>query len=515
MKTPDKAQTEEQHFKDLPVIIKGAGLTLFGTVAGKGLYLLYTIFLARVLGINDLGLYFLGLSIVFFLGVIGNMGLNAATVRFTSIYNTEEGRRQKLKGITIAASVMSFLFGMVLVAVVFVLADVASGRIFHKPELGGILKVFALSIPFECSMRVLLGSTQGLKLMGYTAITENILWVAARFLLTLVLIYGFDMKLEGAVWAYTVSSVISACAALYFTNRHIPLFKRKDSPVFEYREILKFSLPMAFSETVYNLLAQADVLILGLFMTSSSIGVYSIAVRVVVMAQIVFNIFIPVFNPFISELYEKNNLVKLSKLLKAITRWNVMASFPIFMSIMCFPGVFLRIFGGEFLQASSCLFVLVLARIFTSPSVLPNSMLAMSGRPELQLVNNIILLVLTVILNYVLIPSYGIIGAAVATGTCLVIASLIRIVEVYRLMKIHPFTSSLVKPVVCGLIAFVISYALLKFVASDSYAVNLGIMVIFYVIYAVGTWYMKFNEEDIYLKNLIWNKLASMGRSFV
>jgi len=493
--------------------MKGAGLTLFGTVVGKGLYLLYTIFLARVLGIDDLGLYFLGLSIVFFLGVIGNMGLNAATVRFTAIYNADEGR-QKLKGITIAAPALSFLFGMTLVVLVFVLGDATAEGIFHKPALGSILKIFALSIPFECAMRVLLGSTQGLKLMGYTAFTENVLWVAARFVFTVIFLYGFGMKVEGAAWGYTVSSVISAGAALYFANRHIPLFDRKDLPVFEYKKILKFSFAMVFSDTVYNLLGQADVLILGLFTTSANIGIYSVALRVVVMAQIVFNIFVPVFNPFISELYDRNNLAKLSKLLKVITRWNVMVSFPIFMSIICFPGVFLRIFGGEFLKATSCLLVLVLARILSAPSILPNSMLAMSGKPELQLANNIVILVLTVVLNYALVPRYGILGAAIATGISLVGVTAMRIVEVYRLMKIHPFAYSLVKPVICGLVAFLVSYGLQRFVGSDNYGINLGMLAIFYIIYAVGIWSMKFSEEDIYLKNLVRNKITSVGRVF-
>jgi O-antigen/teichoic acid export membrane protein len=493
--------------------MKGAGVNLFGMVIGKTLYLLYAVFLARVLGVHDLGIYFLGLGIVFFLGVVGNLGRNSATVRYTALYNARKDL-QRLKGITMAAPFLSFLIGAALATIVFLLADVAALHMFHKPELGSILKILSLSLPFECSMRVLLGSTQGLKLMTYTAFIENVLWMGARFVVTLMLVFGFDMKLEGAAWAYAVSSLLSAGTALYFTSRHIPLFSKSGPSIVEYKEIMKFSIPMAFSETVYNLMVQADVLILGFFATAVNIGIYSVALRIVVMAQIVFNIFMPVFNPFISELYDRKKLDRLAGLLKAITRWNVMASFPIFMSILCFPDVFLRIFGEGFLEASSCLAILAVARIFTAPSILPNSMLSMAGRPDLQLVNNVGMLILTVILNFTLIPAYGITGAATATGICLVIVSAVRIIEVYRLMGIHPFTRDLVKPVIGGIAAFMVSYGIQLAIGSTLYFVNIGILTVFYAIYGLIIWYMKFSEEDILIKTIIINKLAATGRIF-
>jgi O-antigen/teichoic acid export membrane protein len=510
---PENPQIREEHFADLPKIMKGASVNLFGTVIGKALYLLYAVFLARVLGAHDLGIYFLGLGIVFFLGVVGNLGLNSATVRYTALYNARNDL-QRLKGITIAAPSLSLLIGAALTMIVFFFADVAAARIFHKPELGNILKILSLSLPFECSMRVLLATTQGLKLMTYTAFTENVLWVGARFGFTLILVLGFDMGVKGTAWAYILSSVVCAGAAFYFATRHIPLFSKAVSSIFEYKEIMKFSIPMAFSETVYNLMAQADVLMLGFFATAANIGIYSVALRIVVMAQIVFNIFMPVFNPFISELYDRKKLDRLAALLKAITRWNVIASFPIFMSILCFPALFLGIFGEGFLEASSCLVILAVARIFTAPSILPNSMLSMAGRPDLQLVNNAGMLVLTIILNFILIPAYGITGAAAATGTCLVVVSAVRIIEVYRLMGIHPFTRDLVKPVIGGMAAFMVSYGMQLAIGSTLYFVNIGILTAFYVIYGFIIWYMKFSEEDIFVKTIIINKLAALGRVF-
>jgi len=509
---PENMQSREEHFSDLPKIVKGAGINLIGTIGGKGLYLFYTIFLARMLCAHDLGLYFLGLSIVFFLGVIGNMGLNSATVRYTALYNAQNDL-QKLKGITVAAPLLSLFIGTILTIMVFFFADSAAIHIFHKPELGSTLKILSLSLPFECSMRVLLGSTQGLKLMSYTAFTENVLWVGTRFLFTLVLMFGFGMRLDGVAWAYAASSLVSVFAALYFASRHIHIFDNMKSLIIEHKEVMKFSIPMAFSGMVYNLMGQADVLILGFFATAANIGIYSIALRIVVVAQVVFSIFLPVFNPFISELYEQRKLERLAGLLKTITRWNVIISFPIFMSILCFPAVFLDIFGKGFTDASLCLIILAIARIFTAPSILPNSMLSMAGRPDLQLVNNIGMLILTVILNFTLIPIFGIAGAATATGVCLIVVSAVRIIEVYRLMGIHPFTRDLTKPVAGGAIAFVVLYTIQIATGSGQFFVSIGILIAFYIIYGLIVWLLKFNEEDILLKTVIVNKLLTTART--
>jgi O-antigen/teichoic acid export membrane protein len=503
----------EEYFKDLPKIVKGASINLFGSVFGKALYVFYTIFLAHIFGAHDLGLYFLGLSVIFFLGVIGNMGLNSAAIRYTALYHARKDL-QRLKGITIIASILSFLIGIILTITVFIFGDVVSIHIFHKPGLGIILKILSLSLPFECLMRILLGSTQGLKFMTYTAFVESILWIGIRFIFTLILMAGFKMQLDAALWAYVISSSVSAGIALYFASQHIPIFDTSISTIVEYKDIMRFSIPTVFSEMVYNLIAQSDVLILGFFVTAMDIGIYAVAIRILTMAQVIFTIFMPVFNPFISELYDKKQFDHLANLLKVITRLNVMISFPIFISIICFPATFLHVFGEGFLKASSCLVILSIARIFTAPSILPNSMITMIGRPELQLVNNVVMLVLVVILNLILTSAYGIVGAATATGFCLLVISVVRIIEVYKLIGIHPFTYGLVKPVIAAIVAYMVSYGIQLTLGFERYSINVFIIFIFCIIYGIILWAMKFSEDELFIKTTIINKLADVKRAF-
>ena len=114
----DSQLSKEGYFSDLSKITKGAGITLGGMVGGKGLLFFYTIFLARVLGISDLGFYFLGITIVGVLAVLSNLGLNIGVTRFVAIYSGRSDLRR--------------LKGTVLISAAITLASFATSKVCAK-----------------------------------------------------------------------------------------------------------------------------------------------------------------------------------------------------------------------------------------------------------------------------------------------------------------------------------------------------------------------------------------------
>ena len=320
----DINSTKQEYLSDLSKITKGAGINLVGMIGGKGLLFFYTIFLARVLGVGDLGLYFLGITIVGFLAVLSNLGLNIGVTRFVAIYNSRKDFR-RLKGTVQISAVITLLPSLIIMCLIFLLGDFIATSIFHKPELGKVIKLLSLSIPFDSLMWIFLAATRGLKFMQYTAYTENLAWIGLRFLFAILFIVGFGMGVEGAILAYVVSSFFSAGLAFYYANKFIPFFDKKVVPIFQVRNLLEFSIPMVFSAFLNNLNRQIDILMLGLFVTAAEVGIYGVAARLVVLALVVFRIFQPIFEPFVSDLYTKKDVIALSNLLKIITKWSVMA----------------------------------------------------------------------------------------------------------------------------------------------------------------------------------------------
>ena len=503
--------TKQEYLSDLSKITKGAGINLAGMIGGKGLLFFYTIFLARVLGVGDLGLYFLGITIVGFLAVLSNLGLNIGVTRFVAIYH---GRNDphRMKGTVLISAAITLLPSLLMVCLIFLLGDIIATSIFHKPELGKVIKLLSLSIPFDSLMWIFLAATRGLKLMQYTAYTENLCWVGLRFLFAVLFMLGFEMGLGGAVLAYIVSSFFSAGLAFHYANKLIPLTDRKVVPVFEARNLLKFSIPMVFSAFLHNLNRQIDILMLGLFVTAAEVGIYGVAVRLIVLAQVFFGIFQPVFEPFVSDLHAKKEMVKLANFLKSITKWSVTMSFPVFLSLLCFPVFFLHLFGKEFVQGASCLVILVIAHILSSLSGLTNTVIYMSGKSDITFRNNLTVLIINAILNYLLIPLYGIIGAALATGISLVLIVFLRILEAYYLMKIHPFKIDLWKPILAGLMSLILILFLRSSVPATGTDVIIALLFIFFLFYMSLIYLFKLNDEDLYVKSLIQKRLSSLIR---
>jgi O-antigen/teichoic acid export membrane protein len=314
--------------EDLPKLLKGAVMTLSGNMSGKALLFILTLYIARSLGSGEVGIYFLGLTLIHVLAIIALSGLDVGIVRYVAIYSGR-GDSQRVKGTILSAVSITFVLSWLLTGVAFAASDYCSVHLFHKPELGKILKLLSLSIPFETLMKVMLAVTRGLKLMQYVAIVQNIIWIGFRLVLTIVLVGLLDIGLVGVVWAYLISSVVASICALYFANKSVPLFDHKIKCIFNIRKLLNFSIPMVFTFLIHDVMIHVDVLMLGAFMPAANVGVYTVAVRLLSFAQVIFVAFQPIFQPFVAELHDKKEMKHLSILLKSITNWSVIISLPV------------------------------------------------------------------------------------------------------------------------------------------------------------------------------------------
>lgn len=485
----------DDYVSDLLKITKGAGINLAGIVGGKGLFFLYTLFLVRVLKIDDLGLYFLGVTIVSFIAVLCNLGLNTGVTRFVSIYNSR-GELDKLKGTVFTSSIITVLVSIVGISGLLFSSDFLATRIFHKPQLAPVLTLLSLSIPFDSLRWNFLAATRGLKIMRYTAYVENIACVGLRFLFALLFILGFKLQLQGALLANILSSVCSAILAFYCV-RITDTITNKFLPILEAGKLLSFSTPMALSSLLGNLARQTDLIMIGLLLSKAEVGVYSVVVRVVVLAEITFTAFVPIFNPFVSELYEKGEIEALSSLLRTVIRWNVIISFPIFLALIFLPGPFLHLFKLNHPQASACLSLLAIARFLSSASSLPNSVIFMSGRSNITFLNNATVLTTNVVLNYLLIPKYGILGAALATGITLALISLVRVLEVYFVVNVHPYDPMLVRPIAVGTSLILVTVFSLHYLFSSNILIIPLALAFFFVCYCLLIWRFGLNDQDI------------------
>jgi len=490
---------------ELSKIVKGGFLNLIGSVGAKILLLFFTIFVAKVLGPGDIGLYSLGIVICELLVLLSNLGLPTGATRFVAIYNVRNDL-QRMKGVVLIATIATLMMSLAASGALFFSADFIAVSILHKPALGEVLRWLSFSIPFECVMRVFTASTLGLKLVQHTAYIEHIAWGGLRFVFVILFLAGFNMGLKGVNLAYVASSVITAGLACYYANKKIPLFNRQITPIFEVKELFTFSFPILFSTLIYDLLIREDIMMLGYFSNAIEVGIYSVVTKFLNSADIIFYTFKPIFNPIIVELHEKKEYDKLSNLVKLVTRWDITLSYPIFLSLLLFPKFFLKIFGRGFIQGAACFSILVIVHILKSIPCYQKSIITMSGRSHTSLLIDFISLISNFIFNYLLIPPYGTVGAALATLISIILTIVINILIVYYIFKIHPLSKSLWRPLIAGGIPFlVLSTLTISKLLIINNITTIFIIILFLISYLFIISIFGFNDEELYIKGkIIW-----------
>lgn len=455
----DRSKAPEVHADELTTVAQGAGVTFAGKLSHAVLQNIYAIVIARILGVNFFGLLMLGMTIVNFAGVIGRLGLESGVVRFVSLYNGI-GDKRRVKGTVVQSLKYSFAASIVLAVILFLTAEPLLAKLFHKPEMAGIIKALAVSIPFFSLMMIALSSTQGFKKMKYMVYSRNFFWPISNLLLVIIF-YSLGFKLYGVIAAHIITVFFAAALSLFFLMKTFPEIKNTES-ISQNRELFRFSIPLLFVIFLNFIIMWTDTLMLGYFTSSKDVGIYNAAMRIALQTSMILVSFNAIFAPVLSDLYNRKEIQKLKNLYKVVTKWIYSISFPLFLLFLLLSEEILLLFGQEFGAGWLPLVILALAQLINAGVGSAGWILVMSGNQDLVMYNSIGISLLNIYLNYILIPMYGIVGAAIASGLSIAIFNIIMLLEVYLLLKIHPYSRKYIKPTLIGVLSYAILYLLIN-----------------------------------------------------
>lgn len=480
---------------NLTKIIRGAGVNLSGSIFGRVILLIHTLLLARLLTTSELGLYFLGLTITYVLTMIGLMGLQSGVIRFVSIYSGKADL-DSILGILVSALVITLVSSIFIALLLLAGRDWISRCIFVEPRLTNVLGIFVFAIPIDAMCKVFLATTQGLKYMQYTVYVEQIIMLVLRLIFVVLFVWLMNLGVEGAAMAYLLASILGLLAAFIFCNRKVPLIQKGRKPEFRTKELLHFSLPMIPASIIFNVSTQVDILMLGWLGTSSAVGIYSVSVRLIKLPMMVTKAFRAIFDPIIADLYCKRDFFQLSKLFNFSARWAFTISLPAYLALLCFPCSFMGLFGEKISTGAVSLSILASAYVFSTLSGLAASMIVMAGRSNLALINNLFFMFVSCTINYLLIPRYGVLGAATGHAAAFFALTALRFGEMFKTIKIHPFQLSLMKPVIASALSLSPLFIYFGINARLSSPVMLLSITVFILLYVAILLILRLDDHD-------------------
>jgi O-antigen/teichoic acid export membrane protein len=173
----------------------------------------------------------------------------------------------------------------------------------------------------------------------------------------------------------------------------------------------------------------------------------------------------------------------LARLYKAVSRWIFTIGVPVFLAQVLFGDALLSTFGRGFDQGRLALTLMALGQLANYASGASSNLLTMTGRSRANLAFTVVHLVVTVTLNLLLIPPFGLLGAAVANGVAMTSVNASLTGWVYRVTGMHPYNRGWLKPLAAGLGAAVVVVAGRGFLPAGSVGelAGLALLVVAYL----------------------------------
>ena len=478
-------------------IAKETTVTFSGLVYGNFNRYLYSALLARWVGAEFLGIYSLANAIMLISEVVAKMGLETGVMRFVSRLNPELDQ-EKIQKIIASALKMTTIFSLVIMVALIISSGAIVKNILNEPSLLKlVIIIFAIAIPFNALTLVSAFATQGFKRLKYKILVTQFL-NPTLLLTTMVICYWFisaesalmaPMLITGIIGFFVMLGVLKKVTGV--SNNQIMKAKVDTS-------LLNFSYPLMFVTILQTFMHWMDILMLGYFTDATTVGLYHPAARTAGLLQALLLSFISIYAPMMAQFHREGDRKKMDDTYKLVSRWLLMCAIPISAIFIIFPGKVMLLFGPEYLPSAKILVILTGATFIQAIFGAAGPTLSMSGHTKLVLWNTIGAFALNFGLNIYLIPNYGIIGAAIATLTSLIVVGFARTIEVSVILRMNFFDRKVIKPIFAGIMVFTGLLLIKDFIMPFHTLITLLSAGIFSVgSFGLIMWILKIEDEDL------------------
>lgn len=425
----------------LQVLRRGAGVALTVQILGVALGYSAQVLLARWMGAAEYGVYEYVVTWALFLAFAAGLGMPGAVLRFLPQYVAQQDWA-RLKGMvwasfwgTVGVSLAIALVGTGLLwglgmgwtaplmlavwltplqALQRIQLEMARGMrqiaLAYGPSLIGLPLLLMLSGGLMCQRQQwLMGAAPRQWLTGEMAIALTMLVLGLLLSVQLWLFWrGFGGKLRAVVAEYRL------------------------------RSWLAVALPFLLIDGSFVVLRQTDTLMIGMMVGTSSVGVYAAALKTSAWVNFILLAVNAIAAPMFAALYAEGDRVNLQRLASVVARWMFPLALLVSLGLVVFADPILGLFGAEFGVAKPAMLWLIGGQLVNVAAGSVGYLLTMTGHQNQCAIAMGCSAGLNLGLNLVLIPRFGVLGAAIATAICMSVWNLWLHALVVKHLGIRP-----------------------------------------------------------------------------
>jgi len=428
--------------RNMGQIFRQSAVFFLGTLFTMGAGYLVKVYVARVLGAEQLGIYALGMTMVNFVQMAGMLGLHGTAPRFVSAYNAT-GKFDELRGYLTRSTGAIVLLNLLWAAGLVLGGSWVARNLYHAPDLARYIPLFAVLAVlgavnvFYC--QVLAGFKDIAKRTVITNFVGSPLVIALTVLL-LVLGTGMWGYLSAQIASSVVVVALLVAAARKLTPRQARFSLAAAPPLGP--EVKSMALAFLGMSALEFLVTQADKILLGLYLNPRVVGIYVLASTLSSFIPMILQSVNQIFAPVIADLHAQGKREVLQKLFQTLTKWVVGLTFPLACVMIVFAARLMRIFGPDFESGWPVLVIGAAGQLVNCAVGSVGYLLLMSGNQKRLIKVQFAMTIVSVVTNISLIPILGIVGAALAAAGVNVGGNLWNLYEVRKALGISPYNRS-------------------------------------------------------------------------
>jgi O-antigen/teichoic acid export membrane protein len=239
----------------------------------------------------------------------------------------------------------------------------------------------------------------------------------------------------------------------------------------------RFTTPRGIASVASIILQRVDIVLVAIMINPAAAAVYTAATRFLVAGQFASMAIARAAQPRLTEMFTVGDVAGTNLLYQVTTAWLVLMTWPLYLLTAVYGPLVLSVFGSTYRAGSAVMLILALTMLLATGCGQVDVVLITSGRSSWSLANGLVQVVFNVGLDLILIPRYGITGAAIGWAVAIALGNLIPLGQLGAVLRLHPFGRGTLIAVLLSAVSFgVIPLAARAFLGDGGASLVVGIV---------------------------------------
>lgn len=388
-----------------------------------------SIILGRSIGPEGLGIINLANRVVTIALILSLLGMNNVVLKEVAIAYERKNWQHIADTIYTALYInvpLAFLFSILFIF----LTPWLTNYFFHEPALKIPLIIAITVMVPQVLSRIFASGVNGFRKIWQSNLVNDTLSsgiVAIGLVVLLLLKIEITITLVAILYGIGRLSV-TFTIGLYWKN----LFHFKEKRFLQIRPMLNVAFPLLIVASTTLIATNADTVMLGWLSTSKEVGLYSVAARLGLLTNFFLAISISTLSPKIASLYAEKKMNDLEKMIQQITKGLFYLGIGTIITYLFAGKYILNIWGDEFVTSYWVLIIITIGQFFNISTGSTGIFLMMTGHEKTIGKITFLSALINLTLNFILIPNFGAIGAAISTASTVTTENILKVIIVKR-----------------------------------------------------------------------------------